>query len=203
MKSLSFLMILFTFSVLTAQAQLAVGVKAGVSTSTIEVQNPRNMFMEFKNKDHIAGYHVGTFARLKVAALLVQPEGVFTSSGGRVEVTQTENGQEVKNTEDFKFNRLDVPVLVGFSFFNVARVQAGPVFSKLVSGKFQDQNLKDYMDKSDIGWQAGAGVDIGSLTADLRYERVNRNFTNPAQNSSYKAEKGQLLLSLGWKLLGK
>ncbi len=159
--------------------------------------------MQFKNKDNITGYHVGAFARIKALGLLVQPEGVFTSSGGKVEVMQTENGQEVKTTEDFTFNRLDVPVLVGVQFLKVLRLQAGPVASVLVSGKFQDQNIKNYMDKTDLGWQAGVGLDIGNLTADVRYENVNRKYTNSAQNSSFNVGNQQVILSLGIKLFGK
>lgn len=203
MKKLIFSLFLFLSLSIAARAQFVFGIKGGISSSNVDVKDLKNTFLQFKNKDNITGYHLGAFARLKALGLLLQPEGIFTSSGGKVEVMQTENGQEVKTTEDFTFNRLDVPVLVGINLLNTVRLQAGPVASVLVSGKFQDQNIKNYMDKTDLGWQAGIGLDIGNVTADVRYENVNRKYTNSAQNSSFKVGNQQVILSLGFKLIGK
>lgn len=186
---------------MVAQAQVAIGVKGGVSSSNVDVKNVKNTFMQFRDTDNITGYHLGAFTRFKAGALLIQPEGVFTSSGGKVAVTQTQDGAQVETTEAFRFNRLDVPLLMGLSVLNVLRFQAGPVASVLVNGKFADQDIDNYLDKTDLGWQAGIGVDIGQLTADVRYERVKRNYTN--QGSSFDVGNEQVILSLGFKIIGK
>lgn len=202
MKKIIFIA-LFTFATgLTAQAQIALGIKAGASSSQVDIKNLKSSMTQFEASDDITGYHAGAFLRLKAAGLMLQPEAYFTSTGGKVKVTNTDNGTNVE-TEKFTFNRLDVPLLVGYNFFNIARVQAGPVASMLVSGKFRDQKIEDYLNKSDWGWQAGVGFDIGNFTADLRYENVKRDYTNNAQNTSFNIDNQQLILSLGLKLMGK
>jgi hypothetical protein len=186
---------------MVAQAQVALGVKGGISSSNVDVKNVKNSFAQFKDKDNITGYHLGAFVRVKTGSLLIQPEAVFTSSGGKVAVIRDPNGTGVETTEKFKFNRLDVPVLLGLSFFKVAHIQAGPMASILMNGKFQGQDLENYLDKTDFGWQAGVGLDIGNVTADVRYERVKRQYTN--QGSSFDVGNQQLILSLGFRIVGK
>lgn len=200
-KSFLLLLVMLTTGVV-AQAQIALGLKAGVSSSQVDVKNLRNSIGDFKAADDITGYHAGAFLRLKAAGFLLQPEAYFTSTGGKVAISDTGNGPIV-NTEKFTFNRLDVPLLVGYNFLNVARVQAGPVASVLINGKLGSQRLEDYMNKSDWGWQAGVGFDLGNFTADLRYENVRRDYTNASQNTSYEVGNNQFILSLGFKLLGK
>ena len=186
---------------LVAQAQIAIGVKAGASSSKVDIQDPKGSFENLKEKDAVTGYHAGAFLRLKALGLILQPEAVFTSSGGKVEVDNSGTGPTVKTTEEFKFNRLDVPLLLGYSLFNVARIQAGPVASVLINGKLADQNLEDNLNKTDWGWQAGLGFDIGNITADLRYERVKREYTNNA--NSFEVGNQQVIFSLGFKIIGK
>lgn len=200
-KIVLFVSLVFAAS-LTAQAQVALGLKAGASSSQVDIKNIKNSISEFKAADDITGYHAGAFLRIKAAGLVLQPEAYFANTGGKVVVTDTDNGTNIE-TEKFTFNRLDVPLLVGINLFKVARIQAGPVASMLVSGKFGDQNLENYLNKSDWGWQAGLGFDIGNFTADLRYEDVNRNYTNNSQQTSYDIDNRQFILSLGFKLIGK
>ncbi|MDB5263219.1 MAG: hypothetical protein JWQ14_2502 [Adhaeribacter sp.] len=200
-KILMLTLVMFTTGIV-AKAQISLGLKAGVSSSQVDVKNLKNSISEFNTADDITGYHAGAFLRLKAAGFLLQPEAYFTSTGGKVKVSDTGSGTNVQ-TEKFTFNRLDVPLLVGYNFFNVVRLQAGPVASVLVNGKFGDQNLQNYLDKSDWGWQAGAGFDIGNFTADLRYENVKREYTNSNQNTSFDIDNQQFILSLGFKLLGK
>ena len=199
MKKIVLALLLLITSVGMAQAQFTLGLKAGVSSSNVDIKDPKNTLQQFKSTDAITGYHAGAFMRIKAAGILLQPEAILSSTGGKVEVT--DGG--ITTSEQFKFNRLDVPVLLGVSLFNVARIQAGPVASVLVSGKFKDQRLQDYMNKYDLGWQAGIGFDIGNITTDLRYERVNREFTGTPDNGSFGVGNQQLILSLGFKIIGK
>jgi hypothetical protein len=186
---------------MAAQAQVALGLKGGISSSHVDVKNVRNTITQFRDKEDITGYHLGAFLRFKTGNLVIQPEGVFSSSGGKISIIETENGTEVETTEKFKFTRLDVPLLVGLRLLNFARIQAGPVASVLLRGELGDQDLESYMDNADFGWQAGIGFDIGHVTTDLRYERVERKYTNP--DSGFDVGNQQLILSLGFKLLGK
>ncbi|GAB3529207.1 hypothetical protein GCM10027443_08070 [Pontibacter brevis] len=181
-----------------ARAQLQAGVKAGLSTANVEIQKLRNDPWQYTKAENVTGYHAGAFARLQVAGFFVQPEAILTSTGGRIEVSGADNmGVRV---EDFKFNRLDVPVMVGYNFLNVLRVQAGPVSSTLLSARQEGQDIKQYMENADWGFQAGVGIDIGSMTADVRYERINRQLTNTAQQTGMEVHNQQFIFSLGYKL---
>ena len=199
MKKIVLALLLLITSVGMAQAQFTLGVKAGVSSSNVDIKDPKNTLQQISSTDAITGYHAGAFMRIKAGGILLQPEAILSSTGGKVEVTNS----GITTSEKFKFNRLDVPVLLGVSLFNVARIQAGPVASVLVNGKFKDQRLEDYMNKYDLGWQAGIGFDIGNITTDIRYERVNREFTGNTENGSFGVGNQQLILSLGFKIIGK
>lgn len=186
-----------------AQAQFfTLGIKAGASASSVHIANPDNNLFQFNKTENIAGYHAGAFTRLKVGNILVQPEAVLTHTGGTVEVRESQNGTTIEISK-YKFNRLDVPLLLGYSFFRVARIHAGPVASMLISGKLDDERIDEYMQESDWGWQAGLGVDIGNITADIRYERLARTYANQSQDNTYDIRNEQIILSIGLKLIGK
>lgn len=186
---------------ITAQAQLfQAGVKAGVSSSKVKLSDVQNSPQQYATADNITGYHAGAFVRLQLLGLLLQPEAILATSGGKVEVKDDPNSTLVR-VEKFKFDRLDVPLLVGFNFLRVARVQAGPVASMLLTARQEGRTIKDYYDNSDWGYQVGLGVDIGSITLDARYERINRDFTNTSQLTDGKVRNEQFLVSLGLKLV--
>lgn len=199
MKKLGLIFGLLLIVGFTAQAQFAVGIKGGLSSSGVDVKNAKNTFNQLKDSDNITGYHLGAFTRLSVNNFFLQPEAYLATSGGKLEQTDVQNStiDEVKA----RFTRLDVPLLVGLHFLKIGRLQAGPVASVLVGSKIGDQRIKDYLDKTDWGFQVGAGVDISNLTLDVRYENVNRDYTN--QNSSFKLSNQQVIVSLGIKLIGK
>jgi opacity protein-like surface antigen len=193
------LTILACFAIsMAAQAQLTVGIKGGIGASKVDVDEVRNNPWQYKDSENITGYHAGVFTRLQILGLFVQPEAVLSSTGGKVDIFNDQTSET--STEKFKFTRLDVPLLAGINLFGVARVQAGPVASVLLSAKQEGKTMDDYLKETDWGWQAGVGVDISRLTLDLRYERVKRAYTNDAQQSSYDLTNDQVLLSVGYKL---
>lgn len=199
MKKVALILVLLTSVGFTAQAQFTLGIKGGLSSSGIDVKNARNTVDQLKNADNITGYHLGAFTRVKINNFFLQPEAYFATSGGKLQQTDVQNStiDEVKA----RFTRLDVPLMLGINFLKVGRVQAGPVASVLVGSKIGDQRIKDYLNKTDWGFQVGAGVDISNLTLDVRYENVNRDYTN--QGSSFDLKNQQVIVSLGIKLLGK
>jgi hypothetical protein len=199
MKRIVMLIALIATSV-AAKAQIQAGVKAGLSTANVKIQEVRNDPWQYAKAENVTGYHAGAFARLQLGGLFVQPEAILTSTGGKIEVTNADNTIPVR-VEDIKFNRLDVPIMVGFTLFNMLRVQGGPVSSTLLSARREGQDIKEYMENADWGFQGGVGVDIGSITADVRYERVNRQFTNTSQQSGMEFNNQQFLLSVGYKLI--
>lgn len=197
MKKLFLMLVLVTGTGLAAQAQFALGIKAGLSSSGVDVKNFKNTVTQLKDEDNITGYHGGIFLRAKRNNIFVQPEAYLTSSGGKVEVGDGAN----VSVEKMEFTRLDVPVMVGYSFLNILRLQAGPVASVLLNGEFSKNDIDQYMNTMDWGYQAGIGLDIGNITADVRYEDIKRKYEN--QGMSYDINNRQIILSVGFKILGK
>jgi len=186
---------------LTAQAQsFVLGVKGGISATNVTVEDVQSNPLQYKDPENIAGYHVGLFTRLQLLGLFVQPEALFASTGGKLTLLDNQNATQTR-TEELKFTRLDVPLMIGYNFFKILRVQAGPVAAILLSAQQEGKDIDSYLNETDWGWQAGLGVDISSLTVDLRYERINRHYTNEAQQSDFALQNQQFLLSLGYKFI--
>jgi hypothetical protein len=150
-----------------AKAQFSLGVKGGVNYSKIKSDNFRDA--------SVAGYQAGLFARFG-GGFYVQPELYLSSKGGKFESTQNATDYSA----NVKFTDLNVPLLLGgrFGAKNLNfRIMAGPVYSYILDKR---QNLSSnfsaayndfgHYNNSTLGYQAGAGVDIGPITADLRYE---------------------------------
>ena len=193
----AFLFLLGTGTV--AQAQLALGLKAGISSSSVDIKNASSNTAQFKEDDNITGFHAGAFARLKIMGFFVQPEAVFSASGGKVEIQEAVSGN--KTVEEMGFSHLDVPVLVGYNFLKIGRVYAGPVASIMIGSDFGDEKVDKYFDSADWGFQVGAGIDISKLTADVRFERLTRTYADDAANK-FDVAGQQIIFSLGYKFIG-
>ncbi|ALJ00966.1 porin family protein [Rufibacter tibetensis] len=199
MKKAFLLAAFLFFGGLAAQAQdvFTLGLKAGVSSSNVDFKNPSSSFEQFKEKESITGFHAGAFARLNVLGFLLQPEAVLSSSGGKFSMPDSNGGTSV---QEIGFTNLDLPIMVGYKLAFL-RAYAGPVASVMIK---TDSDLEDYREafnSADWGYQIGAGFDISRLTADVRYERLTRAYTD--SNGSVDFRNKQVILSLGYKLIGK
>jgi hypothetical protein len=177
-KCLLSIAILFVAAI-SAKAQFSLGAKAGINFSKINTTNV--------SESSVTGYQAGLFARFG-SGLYVQPELYLGSSGGKFNFQN--NNNTVTTNGKVTFTTLNVPLLLGKGFggdnLNF-RIMAGPIFSYVLSKNenFGD-NLGDaYKDfgnykNSTLGYQVGGGVDIGHITADLRYEggltKINESF---------------------------
>jgi len=150
---------------ISAKAQFSLGVKGGVNFSKINADN--------LNESTRTGYQAGLFARFG-NAFYIQPEAYLSSTGGKFTTTDGNFSAKVN------FTNLSVPLLLGHSFGSKNlnfRLMAGPVYTYNLdkSQDFSDNANAAIADfghykNSTIGFQAGGGVDIGPITADLRYE---------------------------------
>ncbi|QCR23538.1 porin family protein [Pontibacter sp. SGAir0037] len=185
---------------MSAQAQFSLGIKGGVSSSKVSIDGTDNT-SQYRDPQNITGYHGGLFARIQVASIFIQPEALFASSGGKITFMDQTTATPTNSEEEFKFSRLDVPVTVGVNLLNFFRVQAGPVASIMLNEyEGTDRSLESYKSKTDFGLQAGVGIDISSLTLDLRYERIKRNFTSSLSTDPSVLNE-QFILSLGYKFI--
>jgi len=150
------------FSQLLPTFQL--GVKGGANLSKFSTQNTFS-------SDNRAGYYVGLWTRIGAAGLHLQPEVYL--SGKNTTFTDDKN---IEN--DIKFTSLDVPVLIGTKLGAAGvglRLNTGPVFSFILDDEQKFSQAVTNVSRLDfkgqnIAWQFGAGVDIGSIGIDLRYE---------------------------------
>lgn len=186
----------FAISTLSAQ-EFSVGPKIGLSQGNITVNGEG-----FSKGDSKLGYHFGLFARLGGNAIFLQPEVLYTNTGGEFKETLPSQGSNEVSYE-VTFNRLDVPIMAGLKFARFFRVQAGPVASFLVNSEVaQDVNtgeLPDYK-SSTIGYQAGIGVDIANMILDLKYEGPFGKNAERIAGFNTDQRQNQLILSLGIRL---
>lgn len=155
-------------------SQISFGPRIGISNSKVKVEENYTYNGEeisYSTHDARVGFHAGAFARITIASLYLQPELLFTSSGGKIAVESEQRGREIWN---LTYNKLDLPVMVGAKVLKVFRVQAGPTFSLLLNSDARDVDLyetaENNYNNATIGYQAGIGIDIASLYFDLKYE---------------------------------
>ena len=172
-----------------AKAQFNLGIKGGVDYSTINSDNLKS--------SGVAGYQAGLFARIG-GAFYLQPEVYLSSTGGHFE------SNDNSYTGNVRFTNLNVPLLLGVrlgpSSLNF-RVMAGPIYTSILNNSQSlSQNFNaSYNDfghykNSTLGYQAGFGVDLGAITADLRYEG---NMTDISED--YGQRQNLWALSVGFK----
>jgi len=140
------------------------GVKAGANLTKFQTENTFS-------SDNRAGYFGGVWARLGAAGIHLQPELYLTGKN----TTLVANGLE----NEVKFTSLDVPILVGTKIGAAGvglRLNTGPVFSFILDdeqkfGQAAGQVFDGDFKGQNMAWQFGAGLDLGSLGIDLRYEK--------------------------------
>lgn len=189
---------LFLAILLTANSyaqDFSIGPKVGVSQSNITVNGDG-----FESGSTTLGYHVGAFVRMGGSSVYVQPEFLYTNTGGTI-IQKMDNSTDV--SIDANFNRLDIPFMVGVKMAKVFRLQAGPVASILLDYTLDDalnvaQNV-DYKN-STLGYQAGIGFDLGNLILDLKYESSLGKIAQSVAGFSTDQRQNQLMISAGFRL---
>ncbi|WP_316807606.1 porin family protein [Pedobacter agri] len=200
MKKIILSIVFLTIGWATSQAQtFNLGVKAGVNLSKLNA--------DFASEENRLGYQVGAWARIGGASFYVQPEAYIGSKGNKFISFTNNNNTEIAAEGKVKFTTLDIPVLLGTKFgannLNF-RLMAGPVVSFVLdenssfsSAYDQATDLKNYKDQA-FGIQAGAGVDVGAISVDLRYEA---GLSNISKSEKYTQKPNLFQLSLGFKIL--
>jgi hypothetical protein len=212
MKKIAFLFVVGIFSLGIASAQnVNFGLKGGLTFSTLNFDDVTNIVSnassyDLESDEAFMGYHFGAFARIEVFSLYIQPELYFTTSGGKVLVEETPDaGSVVRSVREIKYNKIDLPVLVGFKIGPV-RANAGPVATVLLS---EDNGVEDIIPELEalsktatVGLQAGVGVDLFKfLTIDYRFEgslsKYGDKFTIGGADYAFDSRANIHLISLG------
>jgi hypothetical protein len=196
MRKLVALLFLSFLAVESYSQEFSFGPKIGVSSTSLKFNDD-----EIEGGDNQTGYHLGAFARIGGAGFFVQPEVLFTQTSGDFKY----NGFDPGGDPDFQaeFNRLDVPVMIGFKFLKLFRLQAGPIAS--INLKTDLSNAGDDIQDVDtnsatFGYQAGLGIDIGNLIIDAKYEGGLNGVIKSIGDFSTDQRLNQFVLSVGFKL---
>lgn len=203
MKRYSLALLFVFLTVGMANAQLfKFGVKAGVSSSKVkfsDVDLGNNLIA--KEGNSITGMHFGLVSRVQLLGFFVQPELYFSSTGGDIKIVDNTTGV-VEAVKTQKFNKIDIPVLVGWKF-GPARLGFGPVASIMLSDKAVLKEYTGYdeqFNKATFGYQVGVGLDIWKIGFDLRYEgslsKLGDGIKVLGQERSFDSRNPQLLASV-------
>ncbi|QBA63680.1 outer membrane beta-barrel protein [Muriicola soli] len=177
-----------------AQVDSKFGVKAGLN------YNANGDYFESaseaaRNPDRNVGYHIGFFGQIG-SRVYFRPEVVYTSISSEYE------------NEDFKMQKLDLPLLIGTKIIGPLHVFGGPAFQYILDTEYDGITISDVRNDFTVGLNIGAGINLGKLGIDLRYERgfsdneatfINTNITTVPQ-SRIDTRPDQLILSFSLAL---
>jgi hypothetical protein len=201
MKRLSILLTFFFFAQLAfAQSPVTFGPKIGANFSSLKSSDPDRRF----STEHFTGGAAGVFLRGNLGFFYIQPEIYFNEQGSNLNLHPDPADP---NATDFngrvRLTTMDVPLLFGVRIiplnkFNL-RVQAGPVYTRVLNERINDLRFFDpttyHFAKESFGYQAGAGIDLGKFTFDVRYQGSLSDFNQPFDQRS-----SIIHTSLGFKL---
>jgi hypothetical protein len=195
----------FLFLSLTINAQVKVGLRAGISSSNIKLKDYSSTDYELEYNKGNYGYHFGVMSRIKIAKLYVQPEVLFSIAKTDLAYKDIRDPKNIKTEFGRQsFNKIDIPVIVGYKVA-IFKLQVGPVAtfmlstkSKLLDEKKIDQDLKG----ATFGYQAGIGVELSSLLIDIKYEgnlsKLGNGMVVDGKDITFDQRMSQFLFSIGY-----
>ena len=189
----------FAFSQ-TSSAQLDFGVKAGLNYNSESIQSvSEDVFTGAESK---TGYHAGVWLRFKlpIIGFYLRPEIVYTNLENELlyKIRETAPSQ----TTSYNFQKIDIPVLIGKKFFGIGNVFAGPSFQYILNSDFSLNDISEVdTDGFSVGLQFGAGIELGNLGIDVRWERglntIESTFLNAlSERVTFDTRVNQIIIGL-------
>ncbi|WP_428656179.1 porin family protein [Runella sp.] len=220
MKKLIIVFLLLSANNLWAQSKwkIQLGVRGGVNLAQLHTGNfvaerrvngrllADNIKESFKTR---TGYVAGGYVRIG-GKFYLQPEVILSAKGGSINILRdaTDPSDDVI---EINYTNIDVPLLLGYRLGPV-RISAGPLASFNVrSGQSLNEAIKSYTDTGTAnafknayyGYQAGAGLDIGKLSLDVRYEGSlsDVSFVDLSNQVNFSQKANLWQITLGIRLL--
>ncbi|MDT0687141.1 outer membrane beta-barrel protein [Autumnicola psychrophila] len=198
MKKLMLLAIFICGSTLMAQ-EASFGIKGGLNYgATGEYNGPQDAADDLSSNfsedgENRRGFHVGLFSKFEILGIFIQPELLYTRL----------------NTEysdfDYKLDKIDLPVLAGINVLGPLNIKAGPSFQYVLSNELENTSLQigDVENEISVGYQLGAGLELGRLGIDVRYEgafQENNTFGEMATENNFTIDSraSQWILSASY-----
>lgn len=178
-----------------SQKDSGIGIKAGLNYSA-NGDYFESIGDAAREPDRNVGYHVGLYGKIGVSRIYLRPELMYTKT------------KSDYDGDKFDVSKLDAPILVGVNIIGPLHVFAGPAFQYILDTEFDGIGINDIENDFTVGANIGAGLNLGKLGIDIRYERgfnnneatfINDNITTVGP-SRVDARPDQLIVSLSLKL---
>lgn len=194
MRKSFFYAILFALISTTAFAQSTdgFGIKAGLNYNA-NGDYFESISANAEQPDRNIGYHFGVFAKIG-KDLFLRPELTYTST------------KSDYVSEEFKMQKVDLPVLVGIKVIGPISVFGGPAFQYILDSEFDNISVNNIENDFSVGLNFGIGLNLDKVGIDVRYERgLNNNEANFLNNNNIDTSRldtrpDQLILSLSFIL---
>jgi hypothetical protein len=196
------LVLLVVFISLPSFSQIKFGIKAGAATTTVPTYDIATGTNNIKALKTAAwGFQGGLFLRLTLLGIYLEPEVVFATNS--YDYTVTENAIDAVKSQTF--NRLEIPVLLGFKL-GPLRINAGPSAAIQIGSPKALINDPDFVNMykgATFGYQAGVGFDLfKKLAFDVRYGgslsgKFGDAVTVGTQSFKLDSRQPSLILSVG------
>jgi len=185
-------LLLFAFILTHAQTADGFGFKVGLN------YNANGNYFESigsnaEYPDRNIGFHIGAFGIIG-DKLYFKPELIYT------------NTKSDYNSDAFKMQKLDAPLLVGIKVIGPISVFGGPAFQYILESEFEGISI-DNVDKDlTVGLNFGMAFNINKVGLDIRYERGFSNneasflSNNNIDTSRLDTRPDQLIFSLSFVL---
>jgi hypothetical protein len=166
MKIILVIILLLSLSAVSKAQDTHFGLKAGLNISSLDVK--RGVDWDAK-----AGFHFGGLAHVHLTPhFAVQPEIVFSQQGGEY------------NSDKWKINYLNIPVLLQYMTGSGFRLQTGPQLGFGLSSEVKQGDIEidndDDVNTIDFSWSFGASYLFpGGIGVDARYNHGITNIYEP------------------------
>lgn len=187
------------------QAQLKFGIRGGIGSSNIKLKEFSSPDYKLDYKSSQVGFHFGVVSQLKLGMFVLQPELLFSTVRTDLSYTDLTTGPDpVEQIGKQSFNKLDLPVIAGVKI-GPLKLQAGPIASVVLNSKsdlLKENGVNQAYKGMTIGYQAGLGLELGTLLLDVKYEGSLSKFadgiTIGGENFNFDQRINQLILSIGF-----
>lgn len=206
MKKTSLFITLFLLLFVSISASgTGIGIRGGMNFSSLPKTSQLNIDGATVEtlSDSYTGFHFGLVGHLSILNFFIQPELLYVQTGQEMLISMDNSIDSEFFTN--KYSHLSIPVLAGTSI-GPLRLGAGPVMSFLLDSKQGFSNLMgedlDFQNNNvTVGFQAMAGIKIGNLMFDLKYEgnlsRLGDGVNVAGTPWDFDTRPRQFIISLG------
>lgn len=200
----SLLLLVSIMIAVAAHGQFRVGIQGGMNSSKMKTNDEFSTSkyrITYPNYASL-GYHVGLISQIQLFNFFIQPELLFSVTRNDINIYNLSSSSEAEVIEQ-KRNCIDIPVLFGMKM-NVLKFEVGPVVTILISDVSDLEKITSYnmqLNRATIGFQVGAGLDVGRLAVDLKYEgnlsRIGDGISVGDNEVPFVSKMRQFIVSVG------